>query len=88
VWVLTAVGCMQNFTNNRCAGWTWYLSDDMQFYVVAPLVLLVYLRNRILGWVFTGPDLINDRATVYKRDRERLAHGPPGTHFHAHTQER
>ena len=25
---------------NECMGWTWYLANDMQFYIVAPVVLI------------------------------------------------
>ena len=25
---------------DECAGWTWYLANDMQFYVIAPLVVI------------------------------------------------
>ena len=25
---------------DECIGWTWYLSNDMQFYVIAPLILI------------------------------------------------
>ena len=25
---------------SQCVGWSWYLANDMQFYIVAPLVLI------------------------------------------------
>lgn len=33
----------------ECVGWTWYLANDMQFYVVSPVILLVmYFLNKNL----------------------------------------
>ncbi|OMJ83540.1 hypothetical protein SteCoe_15506 [Stentor coeruleus] len=45
------------FTNNLipkdrygCMGWTWFLSCDMQFYICSCIILLLYCKNRILGY--------------------------------------
>lgn len=32
-----------------CLAWTWYVSMDMQFFIVAPLVIYVYLKNKKVG---------------------------------------
>merc|ERR1719329_1564349 len=33
-----------------CMGWSWYLGDDMIFFIIAMLILPIYHRNRRLGW--------------------------------------
>jgi len=32
----------------------WYLAADMQFYVVTPILLVIYLRNKYFGFAVTG----------------------------------
>lgn len=32
-----------------CMSWTWYLANDMQFYFVSPLIVLVMRRHRRVG---------------------------------------
>mmetsp|Transcript_120853 Transcript_120853/g.225999 ORF Transcript_120853/g.225999 Transcript_120853/m.225999 type:complete len:706 (-) Transcript_120853:50-2167(-) len=34
-----------------CMGWTWYLGDDMIFFLVAILILPLYYRRKWLGWI-------------------------------------
>jgi peptidoglycan/LPS O-acetylase OafA/YrhL len=38
----------------QCLGWSWYLANDMQFYIISPLILYAYYRNRTLGWAIVG----------------------------------
>lgn len=33
-----------------CMGWTWYLGNDMIFFVMAIVVLPIYCRSKIAGW--------------------------------------
>ncbi|CAJ1461553.1 unnamed protein product, partial [Effrenium voratum] len=33
-----------------CMGWTWYLGDDMIFFVLGSVLVPLYHRRRILGW--------------------------------------
>jgi len=33
-----------------CMGWTWYLGDDMIFFIISILILPIYYRKRWLGW--------------------------------------
>jgi peptidoglycan/LPS O-acetylase OafA/YrhL len=33
-----------------CMGWTWYISTDMQFYIITPVLILVYMKNRKIGY--------------------------------------
>lgn len=34
-----------------CMGWTWYLGDDMIFFIIAMFLLPVYYKSRVGGWV-------------------------------------
>ncbi|KAH3746188.1 transmembrane protein NRF-6 [Pelomyxa schiedti] len=33
------------WSNNYCISWSWYLANDMQFYIVAPLFLVLFHRK-------------------------------------------
>jgi peptidoglycan/LPS O-acetylase OafA/YrhL len=33
-----------------CMGWTWYLGDDMVFFIVGLILLPLYYRHKSLGW--------------------------------------
>ncbi|XP_020624607.1 nose resistant to fluoxetine protein 6-like [Orbicella faveolata] len=33
----------------QCMGWTWYLANDMQFYIIAPAILFTAYRFRLRG---------------------------------------
>ncbi|XP_071492150.1 nose resistant to fluoxetine protein 6-like [Diadema antillarum] len=34
---------------DTCMGWSWYLANDMQFYIISPFILLVLYRNGKAG---------------------------------------
>lgn len=50
-WWFTAL-YIQNFIDPKklCMGWSWYLADDMQYYILSPLILIVYWKNKAAGW--------------------------------------
>ncbi len=36
-------------------GWAWYLSNDMQFFVITPPILWMYHKvSRIVGWLWVA----------------------------------
>nr|XP_006823298.1 PREDICTED: nose resistant to fluoxetine protein 6-like [Saccoglossus kowalevskii] len=35
----------------ECLGWTWYLSNDWQFYVISPIILIPLYRSRKVGFI-------------------------------------
>ena len=35
--------------NFQCFGWSWYLSNDMQFYVIAPIVLIPWALRSVIS---------------------------------------
>lgn len=36
---------------NGCMGWSWYLANDMQFFIFTPIVLFLYHKiSKALGW--------------------------------------
>lgn len=37
-----------------CMGWTWYLGDDMIFFIITMFILPAYYYKRILGWLMVG----------------------------------
>ena len=37
--------------NSQCIGWAWYLANDMQFFLLSPLLISLYCKNRKLGYL-------------------------------------
>jgi len=37
--------------SDNCMGWSWYLGDDMVFFIVAICILPIYHKRRWLGWL-------------------------------------
>eukprot|EP00667_Euglena_gracilis_P004919 EG_transcript_4951 len=40
--------------DRSCMSWTWYLANDLQFSLLAPLLVLLYRRHRWLGLAVTA----------------------------------
>ena len=49
---------ISNFHPSGCYRETWYLSTDMQFYLVSPLMILLLYYNRQLGLICVGVFLL------------------------------
>eukprot|EP01102_Stenamoeba_stenopodia_P013201 TRINITY_DN4252_c0_g1_i1.p1 TRINITY_DN4252_c0_g1~~TRINITY_DN4252_c0_g1_i1.p1 ORF type:complete len:656 (-),score=116.58 TRINITY_DN4252_c0_g1_i1:75-2042(-) len=47
---------------NMCLGWSWYLAVDMQFYILSPIFIYVFYRNRMIGYVLSGITLLGSFA--------------------------
>ncbi|XP_063424815.1 nose resistant to fluoxetine protein 6-like [Mytilus trossulus] len=43
-----------NKESNECFGWAWYLANDMQFFVISPIILIPMYYSKIAGTVVTG----------------------------------
>ncbi|XP_033764117.1 LOW QUALITY PROTEIN: nose resistant to fluoxetine protein 6-like [Pecten maximus] len=41
-------------TDKMCIGWSWYLANDMQFFVISPLMLIPLYYKRNLGFIVCG----------------------------------
>ena len=40
---------------DRCMAWSWYLSNDMQFFMITPIILYLYYKYaRKVGWTILG----------------------------------
>lgn len=33
-----------------CMGWSWYLANDMQLYIITPVFIFAYYKFKLLGW--------------------------------------
>ena len=42
----------------QCIGWSWYMANDMQFYVIGPLILYLMYRFKMLGTILVNGLLI------------------------------
>lgn len=39
------------FSSQACMGWGWYISNDMQFYFLSPLILILHYKNKFYGYI-------------------------------------
>ncbi|KAJ6226443.1 o-acyltransferase [Anaeramoeba flamelloides] len=37
-----------------CLGQTWYLSNDFQFFIIAPFLVWLWFKNKLYGWITSG----------------------------------
>ncbi|XP_052221340.1 nose resistant to fluoxetine protein 6-like isoform X1 [Dreissena polymorpha] len=46
---------INNFQDSQkmCMGWSWYLANDMQFYIISPLILVLLFYSRLGGVILS-----------------------------------
>ncbi|XP_028392817.1 nose resistant to fluoxetine protein 6-like isoform X2 [Dendronephthya gigantea] len=44
--------------NEQCIGWTWYLANDMQFFVISPVLLVLAYRKKWRGLLISSGALL------------------------------
>ncbi|KAL3870228.1 hypothetical protein ACJMK2_038305 [Sinanodonta woodiana] len=51
---------INNFVNTdkMCMGWSWYLANDMQFFIISPILLIALYRSPIIGGIVSSIFLI------------------------------
>nr|KAG5687119.1 hypothetical protein BaRGS_022744 [Batillaria attramentaria] len=54
--------------DNMCMGWTWYLSNDMQFYFISPIFLLAMFYLMPLGIILTAGLIVTGIACTFYFD--------------------
>ncbi|KAL3870700.1 hypothetical protein ACJMK2_038744 [Sinanodonta woodiana] len=40
-------------TDKMCMGWSWYLANDMQFYILSPLILIPFFMSPVFGVIMS-----------------------------------
>jgi peptidoglycan/LPS O-acetylase OafA/YrhL len=54
-WYITLL-FLVNLVNieTGCMSWTWYLANDMQFFLILPFILYLFAKNRKYGYYLVG----------------------------------
>ncbi|KAL3870249.1 hypothetical protein ACJMK2_038326 [Sinanodonta woodiana] len=40
--------------NKMCMAWSWYLANDMQFFIISPILLIALYRSPVIGGIVSG----------------------------------
>ena len=51
-------------TNTMCISWFWYLANDFQFFLISPIIIFAYCKNKYIGYILilllmTGNFIVN-----------------------------
>jgi peptidoglycan/LPS O-acetylase OafA/YrhL len=69
----------EDLDREHCIGWSWYLANDMQMFLISPLVIYPFWRWPLIGWIWSAVLLAAATALRLARelqdfgDRERAA---------------
>ncbi|KAN0030790.1 hypothetical protein ACTA71_009435 [Dictyostelium dimigraforme] len=44
---------INNFYLNECYGVSWYLANDMQFFLLTPFIIVLYRKSKPMGWILS-----------------------------------
>ncbi|XP_071491470.1 nose resistant to fluoxetine protein 6-like [Diadema antillarum] len=42
---------INNFYDNKCIDWVWYLANDTQFFIISPFILILLYRKPVCGFL-------------------------------------
>ncbi|XP_056013122.1 nose resistant to fluoxetine protein 6-like isoform X3 [Ostrea edulis] len=82
---------INNFYDEECMAWTWYLANDMQFFILSPIIIIPLYYSKWIGgiigttflfgsWVATG--IISNYFKLPASQLEQLADQQSmGTHY-------
>ena len=65
----------EDLGREHCIGWSWYLANDMQMFLISPLVIYPLWRRPLAGALWSGLLLV--LATVLRLVRELQDYGDP-----------
>ncbi|XP_050389477.1 nose resistant to fluoxetine protein 6 isoform X2 [Patella vulgata] len=51
-------------TNEICMGWSWYLANDMQFYILCPLLIVPFFYSKFIGFAVSTVFLLTTTITA------------------------
>jgi len=68
----------------NCMGWTWYLANDMQFFIITPIILYVLWKNLEFGLALASGLLVAGTLTPFMytwEEESQFIHGDQETFY-------
>ncbi|CAH1801608.1 unnamed protein product [Owenia fusiformis] len=53
-WHLLYINNFYNYGTQSCMGWSWYLANDMQFYIISPVIFIFLYKVPVVGFIISG----------------------------------